>query len=146
MSRARRARRIAAAAAFGGGGVGVLGAAGLALLVAEARLARRRIRQPFGLNGPDAGRIYGAGPGEPIELAMLGDSSAVGLGVDVPDQAPGAVIAIGLAALTGRPVRLTVGAVVGAESSALDEQVGRGLAGGASPAAAAIMVGRTDVT
>ena len=40
MSRARRARRIAAAAAFGGGGLGVLGAAGFGLLVAEAKLAR----------------------------------------------------------------------------------------------------------
>src|SRR5262249_58732418 len=72
--------------------------------------------------------------------------SAVGLGVDVPDQAPGAVIAIGLAALTGRPVRLTVGAVVGAESSALDEQVDRVLAETASPAAAVIMIGANDVT
>ena len=47
MSRARRARRIAAAAAFGGGGVGVLGAAGIALLFAEARLARRWIGQQY---------------------------------------------------------------------------------------------------
>ena len=145
MSRARRARRIAAAAAFGGGGVGMLGAAGFALLVAEARLARRWIGRPFGLDAPDAGRIYGAGPGKPIELAMIGDSSAAGLGVEVPDQAPGAVIAIGLAALTGRPVRLTVGAVVGAESSALDEQIDRVLAG-TTPAAAVIMVGANDVT
>jgi len=145
MSRARRARRIAAAAAFGGGGVGVLGAAGFALLVAEARLARRWIGRPVAPDGLDAGRIYGAGPGEPIELAMLGDSCAAGVGAEVPDQAPGAVIAIGLAALTGRPVRLTVGATVGAESSALDEQVDAVLAE-SSPAAAVIMVGANDVT
>ena len=81
MSRARRARRIAAAAAFGGGGIAGLGFAGFGVLLAEAKLARRMIGTPFGKRGPDASGRYGAGPGAPIAMAMLGDSSAVGLGV-----------------------------------------------------------------
>jgi len=146
MSRARRARRIAAAAAFGGGGLGVLGAAGYGLLVAEAKLARRWIGQPFGRTGPEVGEIHGAGPGEPLVLAMLGDSSAAGLGVEHPEQAPGAVIAGGLAAISGRRVRLHTVARVGAESSALAEQVDRLLVEAAPLDAAVIMIGANDVT
>jgi lysophospholipase L1-like esterase len=77
---------------------------------------------------------------------MLGDSSAAGLGVERAGDAPGAVIAAGLAALTGRPVRLHPVAVVGAESSQLDAQVDRLLAVAPSPDAAVIMVGANDVT
>jgi hypothetical protein len=54
VSRASQARRIAAAAAFGGTGLTALGAAGFGVLVAEAKLARRWIGQPFGAEGPDA--------------------------------------------------------------------------------------------
>ena len=99
MSRARRARRIAAAAALGGGGIGAIGAVGLGLLAAEARMARRWIGTPFGRQGPQGSGWYGCGPGTPIEMAMLGDSSAVGLGVEDPLETPGAVIASGLATI-----------------------------------------------
>src|SRR5689334_23043905 len=125
MSRASSARRIAAAAVFGGGGLAGLGIAGMGVLLAEARAARRAIGQPFGTVGPDGSGLYGRGSGEPVELAMIGDSSAVGLGVDDPRHTPGAVLAGGLAALLGRPVRLTVVAVVGAESRNLDDQINR---------------------
>jgi lysophospholipase L1-like esterase len=146
MSRAARARRVAAAAAFGGGGLAGLGAAGLGVLLAEAKLARRWIGTPFGSEGPDAGGVFGAGPGRPLEMGMLGDSSAAGLGVDAPLDSPGAVIAAGLAALSGRPVRLHVVAVVGAESRHLDAQVDRLLAVSPAPDVAVIMVGANDVT
>jgi lysophospholipase L1-like esterase len=146
MSRARRARRIAAAAAFGGGGLAGLGVAGWGVLLAEAKLARRQIGTPFGAQGPDAAGRYGAGPGDPIRMGMLGDSSAVGLGADDPRQGPGAVIAAGLAAITGRPVQLTVVAVVGAESRHLDAQVDRLLEHVPAPDVAVIMVGANDVT
>ncbi|CAM5491777.1 hypothetical protein SVIOM342S_02856 [Streptomyces violaceorubidus] len=43
MSRARVARRIAAGAAYGGGGIGLAGAAAVGLVVAEVRMARRRV-------------------------------------------------------------------------------------------------------
>src|SRR5680860_749183 len=117
MSRASRARRIAAAAAFGGGGLNFLGALGLGVVAAEAKLARRWIGQPFGLEGPEADGVYGAGAGEPIELIVLGDSSADGLGADRSEETPGAIIASGLAAVSAPPVRLTLLASVGAESS-----------------------------
>jgi len=146
MSRASRARRIAAAAAYGGGGLGVLGAAGFGLLVAEAKLARRWIGRPLRRDGLESDQVFGSGAGRMIEFAMLGDSSAAGLGADRPDQTPGAVIAAGLAAITGSPVRLTVVAVVGAESAALDVQLDRLLAGHPTPDAAVIMIGVNDVT
>lgn len=125
MGRAAQARRIAAAAAFGGTGLGALGAAGFGVLVAEAKLARRWIGTPFGREAPDATGVYGHGPGRPLQMAMLGDSSAAGLGVDFAHQSPGAVIAVGLAALMGRPVRLRVKAVVGAQTADLEAQIAR---------------------
>lgn len=146
MSRARRARRIAAAAAYGGGGLAGLGAAGYGILFTEAKLARRWIGTPFGKQGPDSSGRYGAGPGDPVVMAMLGDSSAVGLGVDDPAQTPGAVIATGLAALSGRPVDLRVVAVVGARSEHLEAQVDRLLEADPSLDVAVVMVGANDVT
>lgn len=160
MGRARRARRIAAAAAFGGGGLGALGAAGLGLLTLEARMARRWIGTPFGKQRPDANGVYrppipqrGGSSRWPrsrttrmIELGILGDSSAVGLGAEDVQATPGAVIAAGLAAVADRPVHLTVAAVVGAESRDLDSQVERWLASCAYPDVAVIMVGANDVT
>ncbi len=145
MSRASQARRIAAAAAFGGGGIGALAGMGYGLLHLEARLARRWIGQPFGEARPVDG-LYGSGPGVPYELVVLGDSSAAGLGVERPEQAPGAIIASGLAAVSGRSVRLTRVAVVGAESEGLAEQVERALATVPRPDVAAIMIGANDVT
>lgn len=146
MSRARRARRIAAAAAFGGGGIGALGAVGVGVLAAEVRMARRWIGAPFGLQGPDASGRFGTGSGTPLRMGMLGDSSAVGLGVDEPAHTPGAILASGLAAISGRPVDLQVVAVVGAESRHLDEQVERLLDAWPTLDVAVIMVGANDVT
>jgi lysophospholipase L1-like esterase len=146
MTRASSARRIAAAAVYGGGGLAGLGIAGFGVLLAEARMARRAIGQPFGAVGPDGSGLYGDGRGEPIELAMLGDSSAVGLGVHDPRHTPGAVLAGGLAALSRRPVRLTVLGVVGAESRDLHAQIDRLFQLTPVPHAAVIMVGANDVT
>jgi lysophospholipase L1-like esterase len=145
MGRARRARKVAAAAAFGGGGLTALGALGFGVMAAEMKLARRTIGTPFGAAGPDSDGLYGAGIGEPIDLVLLGDSSAAGLGADEPDQTPGAVVARGLSAVSGRPVRLTTVAVVGAVSADLDGQVDR-LLELVEPDVAIIMVGANDVT
>jgi lysophospholipase L1-like esterase len=146
VSRASRARRIAAAAAYGGGGLGILGAAGFGLIAAEAKLARRWIGRPFQHDAPQLERLFGSGAGPALELVLLGDSSAVGLGADHPDQTSGAVIAAGLAAITARPVRLTTVALVGAESAALDGQIDRALQVCPTPDAAVIMIGANDVT
>lgn len=146
MTRAQRARRVATAAALGGGGLTFVGALGVAVIAAEARLARRWIGTPFGLSAPDAEGVYGFGAGEPIDLAVLGDSSADGLGVERPEQTPGALIAGGLAAVSGRRVRLTNEAVVGAESTDLDDQVSRLLSRVPAPDVAVVLVGGNDVT
>jgi lysophospholipase L1-like esterase len=145
MSRARRARKVAAAAAFGGGGVTALGALGVGLMAVEMKLARRTIGTPFGAAGPAADGVYGAGAGRPIQLVVLGDSSASGLGADLPEHTPGAVVARGLAAVAGRPVRLTTVAVVGAVSADLSGQLDR-LLEDVEPDVAIIMVGANDVT
>src|SRR6185312_4645571 len=83
MGRARRARRIAATAAYGGGGlaagIGALGALGYGLLKAEAVIARRVVGQPFD-GAPDDNGLYGAGSGDTVDLVVLGDSSAAGMG------------------------------------------------------------------
>jgi lysophospholipase L1-like esterase len=149
MSRARRARRIAATAAYGGGGVaagiGALGAIGYAVLKAEAIIARRVVGVHFD-GAPDDNGTYGAGIGDPVEFLVLGDSSAAGMGADNRFQTVGAIIANGISALTGRPVRLTNAAVVGAESSGLEEQLTAALATVDRPHVAVIMVGANDVT
>ena len=149
MGRARRARKIAATAAYGGGGlaagIGALGALGYGVLKAEARVARRIVGQPFD-GSPDDNGTYGAGVGEPVELVVLGDSSAAGMGADNRYQTVGAIIANGVSALTGRPVHLTNTAVVGSESSGLELQLANALDQVARPHVAVIMIGANDVT
>lgn len=144
MTRARVARRIAMAAAYGGGGLGVLSAGAFGLVRAEAALARRAIGEPTG-TPPNADGVYGSHhPGEPLQLALLGDSSGSGLGVDHPHQTPGAMLAAGLAECADRPVRLRCPAVVGARSSDLPGQVD--LVEDDRPDVAVIMIGANDVT
>nr|WP_270886689.1 SGNH/GDSL hydrolase family protein [Pedococcus sp. 5OH_020] len=149
MGRARRARRIAATAAYGGGGlaagIGTLGALGYGLLKVEAMVARRVVGQPFD-GSPDDNGTYGAGVGEPVELLVLGDSSAAGMGADHRYQTVGAIVATGVSALTGRPVRLTNTAVVGAESSGLELQLANAVDQVPRPHVAIIMIGANDVT
>jgi lysophospholipase L1-like esterase len=145
MGRARRARKVAAAAAYGGGGLTLLGGLGVALMATEMKLARRTIGQPFG-EALDADGLYGAGVGGPIELVVAGDSSAAGLGADLPEQTPGAVVARGLSAVAGSAVRLTTVARVGAVSADLSEQLDRALEQVPAPDIAIIMVGANDVT
>lgn len=149
MSRARRAQRIAAHAAYGGGGVAAaaagLGAIGWGLVKAEAALARRIVGVPFD-GSPDDDGIYGSGIGDPLEILVLGDSSAAGMGADAPEQTVGAIVANGVAALTGRPVRLTNRAVVGAETVGVVQQLANAVEDGLTPALTIIMVGANDVT
>jgi lysophospholipase L1-like esterase len=144
MSRVSRARKVAAAAAYGGGGLTALGALGVGVITAEMKMARRWIGTPFG-QAPQSDGVYGAGLGEPIELGVVGDSSAAGMGADSPEQTPGAVLARGLSAVSGRAVRLTTVAVVGAQSSDLPTQLDRLLAG-RQPAVTVVMVGANDVS
>ena len=95
----------------------------------EAKLARRTIGQPKE-KAPLATGSWGAGrPGTtPLRLAVLGDSSAAGLGCQTAEQTPGALLAGGLARELDRRVLLDVQAVIGAKAMDLDAQVARALA------------------
>jgi len=144
LSRASQARQIAVRAAYGGGGIGLAGAILAGLLVGQAKYARRIIPPPNGAP-PHADGLYGTEfPGEPLTLAVLGDSGAAGLGVDLARETPGALLAAGLSQVAQRPVRLVCVAVVGAESKHLHPQVDAVLRHG--PDAAAILIGGNDVT
>ncbi|MDQ1536739.1 MAG: hypothetical protein QOE58_1132 [Actinomycetota bacterium] len=149
MGRARRARKIAATAAYGGGigaaGIGAVGLVGYGVLKIEAQLARHIVGQPFE-GAPDDNGQYGSGRGYPVQLLVLGDSSAAGMGADTVQQTVGAIIANGVSALSGRPVLLTNVAVIGAESSGLKQQVRDALDLVANPDVAVILIGANDVT
>ncbi|MGG5259494.1 SGNH/GDSL hydrolase family protein [Phycicoccus avicenniae] len=149
MGRARRARRIASTAAYGGGGVAAAGTAlaalGWGVIKAEAVLARRAIGHPFDTS-PDDNGLYGAGRGAPWEIVVIGDSSAAGMGADHPHETVGAIVANGVSALTGRAVRLTNRAVVGAESGDLERQLANALEDVMRPDVVLVMVGANDVT
>ncbi|MFG2665408.1 SGNH/GDSL hydrolase family protein [Streptomyces sp. NPDC048387] len=152
MSRARTARRIAAGAAYGGGGLGLVGVAAVGLVLAEVQFAKRTV----GTGLPDPPRadgLYGSefggpelSPG-PLRMAMLGDSTAAGLGVHRARQTPGALLASGLASVAERPVILRNVALSGARSDDLDRQVSLLLDGDApAPDVSVIIIGANDVT
>jgi lysophospholipase L1-like esterase len=108
--------------------VGILGGAALyGLIIGETKLARRRI-PPAAAELPNSHGTTWAAAGvssrrPPIRMAMLGDSTAAGYGVHRDRDTPGARLAIGISAVARRPVHLANLAVVGAESSALPDQV-----------------------
>jgi lysophospholipase L1-like esterase len=145
VTRASIARRLATGAVVSGGGAGLIGAAFYALIQEEARSARRKVEARTAKDDPPSGDgVYGRGRGKPIVLAVLGDSSAVGLGVERASETPGVLIAAALSEIAERPIRLVRLAVSGAESVHLDEQVGRALQ--ERPDVALIMIGANDVT
>ncbi|MGL4254760.1 MAG: SGNH/GDSL hydrolase family protein, partial [Microbacterium sp.] len=115
----RRRRAVAAsAAAVVAAGAAVAGAR--AVLHRQARIARRRIGKPLGEEALDADRVWGRRhEGTPVELVVLGDSIAAGLGALRPKDTLGARLAKGVARATRRPVRLHTAAIVGGESSTL---------------------------
>jgi lysophospholipase L1-like esterase len=145
VGKAAAARKLAAAAAYGGGGVSLLGASLVGVLTAEAKLARRTIGEPMDDPTPDASGWYGKGrPGPALKMALLGDSSAVGYGVDQVEHTPGAHLASGLAEAADRRVYLRSLAVVGARSRDLARQIDLALP--MEPHVAIILIGANDVT
>ncbi|WP_222265480.1 SGNH/GDSL hydrolase family protein [Modestobacter marinus] len=145
MTRASRARRLAAGAFYGGSGLGLAGAGLVTLLRHEARSARRRVVSRTPKADPPTGNgLYGRGRGKPIVLAVLGDSSAVGLGVHSANETPGVLVAAALAELAERPVRMVRLAVSGAQSKDLAAQVEQALP--ERPDVVMIMIGGNDVT
>lgn len=137
MGRTRLPILLGATALTAGFAVG-----GRVLLTRQAAIARRRIGKPLGEDSLDADRIWRRSlDGEPIELLVLGDSLAAGLGAARRKETLGGRIAKGLAVRLHRPVRLRTAAVVGSESPDLDAQLD-GLAAGYRPDVAVIVVGK----
>lgn len=135
-----------------GVGAGALGAisgaaayAARELLTRQAAIARGRIGDPLGHVAPSADRVWKKRYGDPIDLLLLGDSIAAGLGADHPRHTLGGGLARRLAKRTGRSVRLRTAAIVGSESSVLARQVD-GLPATYRPDVAVIVVGGNDVT
>ncbi|HWI32560.1 MAG TPA: SGNH/GDSL hydrolase family protein [Microbacterium sp.] len=148
-------RRVSVAALSGVGigatavavvSLGLMSLGARALLRRQAAVARRRIGKPLGELAPDADRVWRrAYDGEPVELLMVGDSIAAGLGASRRKDTLGARIAKGLARHTHRPVRLRTAAVVGAESSMLSAQLDA-LPDEYRPDVAVVVVGGNDIT
>jgi lysophospholipase L1-like esterase len=140
-------------AAMAAGCVGGLGAM-YGLLFEQASRARKTIGIPDGAPLRADGVYLPGGTGplpvadaratNPLRLAVLGDSSAAGVGAEVRAHLPGVLVARGLAQQALRPVRLSTYAVSGSTSRDLTPQVELALA--SSPNVALVMIGANDVT
>lgn len=140
----RPGRGLAAAAAVGV--PLVTGVIGVRVLVArQAGVARRVIGKPFGEETHRADRTYKKKYGDPLDLLLLGDSIAAGLGAGSAKETLGAQLAKRLAKQTHRSVRLLTAARVGAETSMLRAQLAD-LPAHYRPDVAVIVVGGNDVT
>ena len=143
MTRLRTVVTVTIGVAAGGAAVGALGTR--ELLRRQAAVARRAIGKPLGEDALLADRTWRKKRGDRIELLMLGDSIAAGLGARKPRHTLGAQLARKVGKRTERAVRLHTAAVVGSESSALRAQLG-GLPTDYRPDVAVIVVGGNDVT
>jgi lysophospholipase L1-like esterase len=123
----------------------LLGIATRLLLRAQARVARAVIGKPLGEEAPRADRVYKKSHGDRVELLLLGDSIAAGLGADDPRRTLGGELARRLARRSRRAVRLHTAARVGAETSMLRAQLAA-LPPGYRPDVAVVVVGGNDVT
>jgi lysophospholipase L1-like esterase len=105
---------------------------------------------------PRADGVYEAGGG-PVErwqrnvpfdlhLMIFGDSTATGYGCTDANEVPGVLIARGLAEQSGKRIRLSTKAIVGATSKGLSGQVDAMFVAGPPPDAAVIMIGANDIT
>lgn len=138
-------RRVLGAGAAGTA-MGVAGTLALRhTLHRQAQYARDIIGKPHGDLAPNPNKTYGASRGRPVDLVLLGDSIAAGLGSDRRSQTTGARIAKRVSKRIDRAVRLRSVAVVGAETSDLTAQISR-LPRWYSPKVAVVIVGGNDVT
>ncbi len=138
------ARKLVTTAAYVGGGASVVAGTFWGVVLAETQLARRAIGNAEG-DPPGPSGWYGNGrPGPALKIALLGDSSAAGYGVDTVEETPGAYLGSGVAEAADRRVYLTSVAKVGAQSKDLHAQLDRVLP--LEPHVAVIFIGANDVT
>jgi lysophospholipase L1-like esterase len=144
---------LATAGALASTGTAYLGARNL--LVGQATQARTVIPKSWEIP-PRADGVYtrGGGPVQrwqrsmPVDLhlMMFGDSTATGYGCSSAEEVPGVLIARGLAERTGKRIRLSTKAIVGATSKGVSGQVDAMFVAGPPPDAAVMMLGANDVT
>jgi lysophospholipase L1-like esterase len=137
-------RRIARATAYGGGGLGLVGAVAAGLLYGQAELARRTIPLAQSPAPRSDGRYGTDRTGADVRVAVLGDSSAAGYGVERARDTTGALLAAGISERLDRPVDVRCLASVGAISAALPAQARRAL--DHRPELSVILIGANDVT
>nr|WP_042190149.1 SGNH/GDSL hydrolase family protein [Kibdelosporangium sp. MJ126-NF4]CEL19127.1 SGNH hydrolase family [Kibdelosporangium sp. MJ126-NF4]CTQ95071.1 SGNH hydrolase family [Kibdelosporangium sp. MJ126-NF4] len=124
-------------------GVGGLSGAMYGLLTGQGKRARTLIGRSTGDPHRADGVYPGSGVGQ-LRFAVLGDSLAAGLGAENADLLPGVMLARGLAEETGRSVRLTTYARVGANTRTFVSQVDQAVTD--PPDLALVIVGGNDVT
>jgi lysophospholipase L1-like esterase len=144
---------LATVGALASTGTAYLGARNL--LTGQATHARTIIPKSWDVP-PRADGVYtrGGGPvqrwqrGMPVDLHLMifGDSTATGYGCSSAEEVPGVLIARGLAEQTGKRVRLSTKAIVGATSRGVCGQVEAMFVAGPPPDAAVMMLGANDVT
>ena len=81
-----------------------------------------------------------------LHLMIFGDSTATGYGCTDADEVPGVLIARGLAEESGKRIRLSTKAIVGATSKGLSGQIDAMFVAGPPPDAAVVMIGANDIT
>lgn len=144
---------FAAAATLASTGSAYLGARNL--LSGQADQARQVIPKSWDVP-PRADGVYspGGGPVErwsrgvpfDVHLMIFGDSTATGYGCTSADEVPGVLVARGLAEESGKRIRLSTKAIVGATSKGLSGQIDAMFVAGPPPDAAVIMIGANDIT
>lgn len=125
------------------------------LLTGQAVKTREVIPKSFDVP-PRADGVYspGSAPVQPwqrnvpfdLHLMVFGDSTATGYGCTDAADVPGVVISRGLAEQSGKRIRLSTKAIVGATSKGLPGQVDAMFVSGKPPDAAVIMIGANDIT
>lgn len=111
----------------------------------QAAIARAAIGKPLGEEALRIDKTWKKSYGDPVDLLLVGDSIAAGLGAERPKDTLGGQLARRLARATHRAVRLRSVAVVGAETSDLAGQLAT-LPPGYTPDVAVIVVGGNDIT
>src|ERR1700712_1398445 len=134
-------------------GTAVLGARNL--LAMQAVKTRQVIPKSWDVP-PRADGVYAPGGGPvqrwqravpfDLHLMIFGDSTATGYGCVVAHEVPGVLVARGLAEQSGKRIRLSTKAIVGATSKGLSGQVDAMFVAGPPPDAAVIMIGANDIT
>ena len=96
---------------------------------ATINVTRLPVPRADGIYLPDGSLVHDLDPagGEPLSIAMLGDSTAVGYGVRRAAELPGVGLAVRAAAELCRPVRLRTHGSSGVGAADLDRQVGKAL-------------------